>query len=74
MMIQTDKARQKARNDFFPKIVIHRNDLVRIVSTKQFQPQDRSLILSAVQYTLAELIFWDTEKIENNPIGRPVPD
>jgi hypothetical protein len=67
-MTITDKARQKARNDFFPKILKHRNDLIRIVSTKQPQPQDWPLILSAVQYTLAEMIFWDTEQIENQPL------
>jgi hypothetical protein len=64
----TDKARRKARNDFFPKIVHQRNDLVRLVSTKQPKPEDWPLILSALQFTLAEMIFWDTENIENQPL------
>jgi hypothetical protein len=65
---KTEQARRKARNDFFPKIVHHRDDLVRLVSTKKPQPQDMALIISALQFTLAEMIFWDTERIEQSPL------
>jgi hypothetical protein len=67
-MTKTEQARQKARNDFFPKIVHHRDDLIRLVSTKKPQANDLPLIISALQFTLAEMIFWDTERIENLPL------
>jgi hypothetical protein len=27
-----------------------------------------ALIISALQFTLAEMIFWDTERIEQSPL------